>query len=151
MSLTQAAQRIPITELSNRPTSQEINKGVFVALTKILKGLLYGDDRKDLTITGTNWTTDRAKGSYRLGKDGAHLVKFSITGHFSAPVQNNVPLAITGVTPIATLQPINAMNNSDNFVKGWTGASGIAFHAGTSNTIYYFSGEIEVESKPNWA
>jgi hypothetical protein len=116
-----------------------------------------------MTVTSgqSGWVTQRATGIYYQDQDGAHRLKFNIYGSFTSATVTGTSATITGVT----------FKNISNYFQAVSGllaagsSGGITGvyctpNAGTLNltcgstttaTGLYFSGDVELESRPSWA
>lgn len=141
-------------------TSATESKRITAAEFLQLFGKQYTQSDGDFTVTGTNWTTDRATAIYYRTINNSHRLKFNIHGKLSSPAAA-VTLTISGVTFI----------NSSDFhqaVAAYLKENGVAFRekqysyvATNTGTIELgsgsnfdwigVSGDVELESKPTWA
>lgn len=110
----------------------------------------------DLTVTGTNWTTGRAKGIYYIDQTGAHRLKFNIRGTLSS-LATSFTGTIVGITTISgviqgvAVQTYNS--SSPAFPASNAGFTSNGFYttmAADANDIR-ISGDVELASKPTWA
>jgi hypothetical protein len=140
-------------ELSAKPTwaDEWTEPGVFV-------GNVQKEWQYDLTVTGTSWTTLRAKGIPYQTADGAWRLKFNVVGSVTSASRANYTAAISGVvfknitsfyqsisaspTSNLTMQQAYATFNTGNLV---------CEHASGTTTQYTYSGDVELEAKPIWA
>lgn len=119
----------------------------------------YLGDGTDFTVTGSGWTTTRAVAVPYQTSDGTRRLSFNIRGAVSSSTRTSYTATMSGVVfkNVATYnQAITAhtgsstTSNFQKFVILNTGDIQIN-HASATTTSYFFSGDVELESKPTWA
>jgi len=108
----------------------------------------------DITVTDSNWTTGTARGMYYTDANNVPSLKFRIRGAYSsATAAPN--LDFSGVTFADYNQDIGASpllgTAIVEFAITTTSNSKILINANASDTLWSFSGDVELDSKPTWA
>jgi hypothetical protein len=114
----------------------------------------YTDKQYDLTVTGTGWTTTRAVGVPYQTINGVWRMKFNMYGTIASGTRSGLSVNVTGVVS-AYAQAISALtdNASLSFYRAYSGASTNLLdfsHASGTTTTYFYSGDIELASKPSF-
>jgi hypothetical protein len=112
-----------------------------------------------LTLTSSTPTLSltRAVGIYYQDQDGAHRLKFNLSGTCAGVARTQLQVQIDGVTFKNTAnfsQAISAYNNAVAAIGAYTvpGSGFINYdHTSGSTTVYSLSGDVELDSKPSWA
>lgn len=103
-----------------------------------------------LLVTGTNWTTVRAIGHAWKMANGTWFLSFKITGSVSVGVTSFTP-SIDGVVFANNYSVCLSCGSSSASPNGVTNTnSTISLSNGSAATIWRFSGEVELTSKPTW-
>ena len=109
----------------------------------------------DLTVTGTGWTTTRARGSVYKSGDGSYHLKGSISGDTSAVSSKDITLnGVTFKNVAGYLQPCALSSGSTEGQRAFVNpGSGIItlVRASTAASHWDVFCDIELESKPTWA
>lgn len=115
-------------------------------------------DWVDLTVTGTSWTTQRAKGSYYQEQNGTHKLKFNIYGLFPNAARASSTISVTGVVFGPNYQGVTSYveDSAGSFVPSGAyagnGNNNIAIkQSNIAGNLYMISGDVELSSKPSWA
>ncbi len=112
----------------------------------------------DITVTGTNWITNKAVGVPYMTSDGKWRLRFNIVGATTSGSRTNYTVNLTGVV----FKNVSGLYQAVSLNIGAMPANAFAYvypnsgdvradHATMSTTSYYFSGDVELESKPTWA
>lgn len=112
-----------------------------------------------LTVTGTGWTTVRARGIYYQDQDGNPRMKFNIVGNVTGLASGGFyQVSVVGTVFESTannFQAVSAFNNASlASVGAYTAVGGdtINYQYATGvPTRFSFSGDVELASKPTWA
>ena len=123
--------------------------GVFV-------GNVQPEWQYDLTVTGTNWTTTRAVGVVYKMASGQYRMRFNVTGTVSSASRTTYQVTFSGVTfKTSGVQTVTGWGNqgtATTYCYVNSGASTLDIgHSTGAGTVYFFSGDVELESKPAWA
>lgn len=164
------AAGVPTSTFGSNPSSVDLrvygdqtikNTNAITAIQPYVGENLSALRQYNLTVTGTNWTTTRAKGVPYFTLDGTWRLRFNINGTFAGAANSNQnnPLLITGVTYPAIHQAISALWNN---IQG-AGIAGITATVYTDGSIYAFwgnsvnynsvwawSGDVELAAKPSF-
>jgi hypothetical protein len=109
----------------------------------------------DFNVTGTGWTTIRAVAVPYKTTDGGWRMKFNIRGTLSGAT-NNILLTISGITfkNITNFEQAIAVGSGSgdfNLGKVNPDASTIFLQSNSVTTSWWTSGDVELESRPDWA
>lgn len=108
-----------------------------------------------MTVTGTNWTTDRAIGIPYRTMDGRWRLRFNIAGTVSSGV-TTLDISVTGIDirqPSTRAQAISVLAGGS---APYTGAGHartgvlISLYSTTSSTSWEASGDVELDEKPTF-
>ena len=109
----------------------------------------------NLTVTGTNWTTNYAWGVPYKDINGNWHLKFNIQGEVSVAT-NTLSLTISGVemSSTYTLQSCAGGTTTGVYFRNCYARSAtddIYLVMGANASVFYASGDIVLDSKPTWA
>jgi hypothetical protein len=120
---------------------------------------LVNSPQVNLTVTGTNWTTYRAVGQASVDQNGVWRFKFNISGAFTSGTRSQGLVHIAGVTFKAIAgtfarQCISADQTSAASIQGAFADQNTdtiyVNHDSATTSVYSFSGDVELDSKPTW-
>lgn len=122
-------------------------------------GLIYRTPDTNLTVTGTGWTTVRARG-YAYSLDGVSWkLNFNIEGSMSNTTRTGFAVSVSGIAFGPRYQAISAHCETNTGV--WVscnafctsgGGNFVEFrHTSAGTTFILASGDVELTSKPTWA
>jgi len=110
----------------------------------------------NLSVTGSNWTTDVALGHFFQDLNGNYYAYLDIVGTFSVAITND-SITVAGVTfsdkgtifNQAITSSIFSLANSTN-AHATSNASTITLRASAATDIWYISGTVLLKEKPDF-
>lgn len=125
--------------------------GNFVGLKQYVANSSEGSG--DFNITDTNWVTTRGVAIPYQTTDGAWRMKFNIEGTFSSTSSPSADISgvtfKTGVRQAYSASGGTVVDWGYGFILG--GTNTISSNMGVAQTSGFFSGDVELDSKPTWA
>jgi hypothetical protein len=133
----------------------EYNYISVLAIDKHAIGLFPKDRQYNLTVTGTDWTTEKAVGVPYQTDEGIWRLKFNIEGTVTSASRSSYTLAITGVTFVnGSNQSVSGdgsgLANAPRVSTGSNNGNINFSHTSTTTDAYRTSGDVELESKPTF-
>ena len=124
-------------------------------LLKSRSGEVVASGSYALTVSGTNWNTEKATGiPYKL-VDGSWRIKFNIVGSLSVSA-SAIDLTIAGLTFLNIAGGYPQAVSCDGNATQWANAHArsnigqVRISSGGSNGWYSVSGDVELDSKPTF-
>ncbi len=144
--------------LSNSPAYHYLNIVETATTAHVISASKQAlEEQVDLTVTGTNWTTTRAVGTYYTTVNGTHRLRFNIRGGISTAV-SSITLTVSGVafkvgytngqavSAVMANEGVGYYSTIDSSVSG----SAIYLYASGASNLAMVSGDVELDSKPTW-
>lgn len=122
----------------------------------------YSEANGDFTVTGTNWTTDKAVILPYQSGDGTWRAKININGSLSSTTTANFTGTISGITFAAGYTDGQSLSlvlkdggatyrTSRSAIVTSSASTFVALADGSAFDGITLSGDIELDSKPTWA
>lgn len=112
-------------------------------------------DETEVSITGTNWTTDRANFIPYETSNGTYRMKFNIHGDLTSSA-TSLSLTINGITTAPAAQAVlltlaSSSRAGDAFILDSSNVIFSNITTGPDRSEFTYSGDIELSSWPTWA
>ncbi len=106
-------------------------------------------EQHSLTVTGTNWTTGRAKALFSKTSDDVWYMDFQITG-VTSPTTDSIDLTIAGVGFYLNTRQAIAVQGTSGVANGYAFSTGGVIYLDSTLACYTWaaSGKVELSEKP---